>query len=133
MQDPPKTEAILELVAAFLRNEVMPQVSGALAFQVRVCANAVDLSRRHMELTPASDAAELASLQALLGADGDLATLNTEFCDRIRRQEIGLSTPGVLEHLRATTLAKLAVDQPSYAAYRRAKQDWADAPSGPAA
>jgi hypothetical protein len=133
MQDPPKTEAILELVAAFLRDEVMPQVSGSLAFQVRVCANAVDLARRHMELAPASDAAELASLRRLLGAEGDLDTLNTEFCDRIRRREIDLATPGVLGHLRAATLAKLAVDQPGYAAYRRAKDDWGDASPDPAA
>ena len=30
-----------------------------------------------------------------------------------------LQTPGVAEHLWATTLAKVAIDQPTYASYRR--------------
>jgi hypothetical protein len=34
-----------------------------------------------------------------------------------------LDTVGLAEHLRETTLAKLAVDQPRYAAYRRALGD----------
>ena len=32
--------------------------------------------------------------------------------------ELDLATPGVSDHLWATTMAKLAVDQPTYAAYR---------------
>ena len=124
MQDPPRPDFILELVAGFLRNEVMPKLSGSAAFDVRVCANAVDLVRRQMQLAPASDAAEQASLRQLLGQDGDLDSLNAELCDRIRRREVDLATPGLLEHLRAAMLAKLEVDQPSYAAYRRAREDW---------
>ena len=63
MQDPPRPDFILELVAGFLRNEVMPKLSGSAAFDVRVCANAVDLVRRQMQLAPASDAAEAGSQQ----------------------------------------------------------------------
>jgi Domain of unknown function (DUF6285) len=38
---------------------------------------------------------------------------------RIAAGEIDLQTPGVAEHLWATTLAKVAIDQPTYASYRR--------------
>lgn len=127
MQDPPRPESILEFVAAFLRNEVIPQSTGAMAFQLRVCANAVDLVRREITLAPGSDAVELASLKQLLDAEGDLETLNVELCDRIQRREIGLSTPGLVEHLRQLMLAKLEVDQPNYASYRRARETWAPA------
>lgn len=126
MQDPPHSEDLLEQVAAFLRTEVLPQLSGALAFHVRVAANAVDLARREVQLAPASDAAERARLTALLGMDGDLATLNAALCDRIRAREIDLATPGLVDHLRRSMLAKLAVDQPNYSAYRRALEAWGD-------
>jgi hypothetical protein len=38
---------------------------------------------------------------------------------RIAAGAVDLNTPGLAEHLWATTLAKLAVDQPTYASYRR--------------
>ena len=56
--------------------------------------------------------------QALLGMDGELVTLNAELSRRIAAGEADLSTPGLAEHLWAVTLAKMAVDQPTYAAYR---------------
>jgi hypothetical protein len=56
----------------------------------------------------------------MLGHDGSLDELNRELCARIRSGEIGLGTPGLGEHLRQTTLAKLAVDQPKYSGYLRA-------------
>lgn len=124
MQDPPHSEDLLGHVAAFLRNEVLPNLSGALAFHVRVAANAVDLARREVQLAPAADADEQARLVALLGRQGDLADLNAELCGRIRDKQIGLETPGLVEHLRLCMLAKLSVDQPNYAAYRRALQAW---------
>jgi len=33
--------------------------------------------------------------------------------------EVDLQTPGLSEHLWQTTMAKLAVDQPNYASYKR--------------
>jgi hypothetical protein len=76
------------------------------------------MMRRELDLGPAEDAAELARLKALLGADGSLADLNRELARRIEAGEVDLATPGLSDHLWATTMAKLAVDQPTYAAYR---------------
>ncbi len=56
----------------------------------------------------------------MLGRAGSLDELNRELCSRIRAGELDLETPGLAEHLRETTLEKVAVDQPRYAAYRRA-------------
>lgn len=130
MQDPPGAEALLGFVSSFLREEVLPQLQGALAFHVRVAANAVDLARREVRLGPVSDAQEAARLAALLDMDGDLAELNERLCDEIRDRRIDLSTPGLLEHLRLSLLAKLEVDQPGYSAYRRALETWPKAGSG---
>jgi Domain of unknown function (DUF6285) len=123
MQDEPTPPEMLAAVAALLRETVMPQLSGHTAFLVRVAANALDLVRRQVDLEPAADAAELARLQQLLARDGDLLELNQAMCDAIEAGEMSLQTPGLTDHLWATTLEKLAIDQPTYAPYRRAVGD----------
>ena len=48
-----------------------------------------------------------------------LAELNAELAQQIADGSATLETPGLADHLWATTLAKLAVDQPQYGSYRR--------------
>ena len=118
MQDEPRPTEILAAVARYLREVIAPATSGHISFNARVCANAIEMSLRQMEREPTDTAAEVSRLEALLGEKGDLATLNAELARRMEAGEIALATPGLKEHLWANTLAKLAVDQPTYAAYR---------------
>jgi len=118
MQDIPAPSEILAAVARFLKDEAAPALSGHLAFQARVAANALEMIGRQSDLAPAAEANELARLKALLGEDGNLASLTAELSRRIASGEFDLATPGLADHLWATTLAKMAVDQPTYAAYR---------------
>jgi hypothetical protein len=118
MQDTPDHTEILTAVTALLREEIMPLLSGRPNYQVRVAANALDLVGRQMALQDGFDAAEQARLVELLGRDGDLIGLNQALCEAIETHAITLETPGVREHLWATTMAKLAIDQPSYARYQ---------------
>jgi hypothetical protein len=120
MQDQPSPREILSAVAAFLRNAATLNSDAHTAFQARVAANAVDLVRRQLEHGTSGEAAELKRLQALLGRDGTLAELNTELAEALGSGAKGLSTPGLSEHLRATTLEKLQVDQPNYSGYQAA-------------
>lgn len=119
MQDLPGPVDLVSLVASFLRDEVMPVVKGSTNFQLRVAINALDLAARELRLATGADAAEHARLVALLGWDGDLDALNHALCEAIAAGAMTLDTPGVAAHFWATTLAKLAVDQPTYAAYKR--------------
>ncbi|HEY4114113.1 MAG TPA: DUF6285 domain-containing protein [Rhizomicrobium sp.] len=119
MQDKPPPDEILAAIARLMREELLPQMSGRSAFMLRVAANAVDLVQRQIALAAASDEEERARLITLLHHDGDLAQLNAELCAAIENGEIRTETPGLAEHLWTTTRAKLAVDQPNYAAYRR--------------
>ena len=120
MQDQPAPAEILTAVAAFLKTVTGPELAPHTAFQLRVAANALELAGRDMILSPAADAAELARLTTLLGKTGSLLDLNAELAQRIDAGKADLTTPGVAEHLWATTLAKLAVDQPNYSGYRAA-------------
>ncbi|MCD0419216.1 DUF6285 domain-containing protein [Rubrivivax sp. JA1024] len=119
MQDEPRPDELIKAVADFLRDQIAPQISGHAAFKLRVGINALDLVARQLTLSADSDAEELASLKTLLGKDGTLVDLNSDLAERIASGAVDLSTPGVKDHLWRTTLAKLAVDQPNYASYRR--------------
>lgn len=123
MQDEPSALAILENTIRHLREKALPALEGRAQFEMRVTISALDLVRREFSLKPASDAAELARLKALLNQEGDLHALNQALADAIGAGRMDEETPGLMAHLRATAIEKLAVDQPSYAAYRRATED----------
>jgi hypothetical protein len=110
---------LIKAVANFLRNDIAPEISGHNAFKLRVSINVLDLVTRQLNLAEDSDAAEAARLSQLLGMDGSLGELNQALARRIAKGELDLQTPGLSEHLWQTTLAKLAVDQPNYASYKR--------------
>jgi len=122
MRDPPTGPELLEVVAEFLRAEVLPQLSGRTGFHVRVAANALDLVRREMLLAGRAEAAEAQRLACLLGHAGEVADLNRELCERIADGRMDPGDPALVDHLWATTLDTVAIDQPSYATYRRAAE-----------
>jgi hypothetical protein len=119
MQDEPIPMELTKAVADFLRDDIAPTISGHNAFKLRVAINMLDLVTRQLTLEAGSDAAEAARLRALLGIDGALIDLNRVLADKIASGEIDLRTPGLVDHLWQTTMAKLAVDQPNYASYKR--------------
>jgi hypothetical protein len=119
MQDEPTPTELIKAVADFLRTEITPAITGHNAFKLRVGINALDLVTRQLALESSGDTAEAARLQQLLGMDGALIELNRALCERIARGEVDLQTQGLTEHLWQTTMDKLAVDQPSYASYKR--------------
>jgi hypothetical protein len=119
MQDEPTPVELTKAVADFLRHDITPMISGHNAFKLRVAINMLDLVTRQLTQEQGSDAAESARLTQLLGMQGSLFDLNRELADRIGKGELDLKTPGLSEHLWQTTMDKLAVDQPNYAAYKR--------------
>ena len=119
MQDEPTPIELTKSVADFLRNDIVPAITGHNAFKLRVAINMLDLVTRQLTLEHAGDTAEAARLTDLLGMQGSLMELNRVLADKIAKGEIDLQTPGLSEHLWQTTMDKLAVDQPNYASYKR--------------
>ncbi len=119
MQDEPTPGELTKTVADFLRNDITPLISGHQAFKLRVAINILDLVTRQLTLEEGSDAREVERLRALLGTDGTVTELNRALAERIAKGEVDLAMPGLAEHLWATTMDKLAVDQPNYASYKR--------------
>ena len=120
MQDLPTVSELLTAVREYLTDVAMPELSGRTRFHARVAANVLGIVQRELELGAATDESERERLNALLDRDGSLEALNQDLCERIRRGELGTDDAALTDHLWRTTLGKLAIDQPSYAAYQRA-------------
>lgn len=118
MQDRPDPAELVKAVAGLMQNTILAQSTGRTAFEVRVAINALELVARELSLAAATDIAEHRRLEALLGQKGSLAELNRELCTRLVRGSFDLGDARLISHLWATTMEKLAVDQPAYAAYR---------------
>jgi len=134
MHDAPDDELQLTVVADFLRRELVPALAPHLAYQTRVAAHVLERVARGLAEAPAVAAEERRRLTALLGDvgdDEDLAALTQRLCDRIADAELGLDTPGLADLLWWITLNKLAVDQPRYVAYQRARAQWTRRPDDP--
>ncbi len=125
MQDQPAAHDLVIAVREFIEQVAMPKLEGHAAFHARVAANALAIVERELAIAPAEDVNEAARLTGLLGHDGSLRELNEALCSKIHDGNISLETPGLADHLWKTTLTKLAIDQPRYAAYRRATAETA--------
>ncbi|MGH2898436.1 MAG: DUF6285 domain-containing protein, partial [Solirubrobacteraceae bacterium] len=68
MQDRPNAEELLAAIANSLEQEVMPALSGALEYRVRVAVNLARILERELRLGPAALARETALLEPLVGA-----------------------------------------------------------------
>lgn len=119
MLDDPRGIEILEAVSRLMRDTLIPALPPDVVFQARVAANALDLVLRELRTGGRLEDEARARLVAMLRRDAPLAELEAELSRRIRDGEVDLASPELLEHLWATTMAKMSVDQPNYASYRR--------------
>lgn len=136
MQDSPSPEQLLAAVATFLRQDAGPALARAgetaLGYQAKVAANMLEMAGRQLQQAPAADAAELARLRALLGQpEADLQSLTQQLGAALASGQLGLHSPGLVQHLWLSTLAKLAIDQPRYATYQRAVAAGLASPADP--
>lgn len=123
MHDQPSVSELVQAVKSFIDETAGPNLTGHAAFHARVASNALATVLRDLEHRPANEAAEVARLISLLDASrsDDLASLNARLSEKIRSGELTSETPGLLEHLKATTIAQVEIDQPRYSGLRTAK------------
>ncbi|MCR9195021.1 MAG: DUF6285 domain-containing protein [Hyphomonas sp.] len=123
MHDQPSVSELVQAVKSFIDETAGPNLTGHAAFHARVASNALATVLRDLEHRTANEAAEAARLISLLDASqsDDLASLNARLSEKIRSGELTSETPGLLEHLKATTIAQVEIDQPRYSGLRTAK------------
>lgn len=119
MYDAPSMKELVTAVKNFVDTTAMTGLTGHGAFHARVASNVLALILREMELRPQAEAAETERLRALLGPQATEETdLNRLLCTAIREGRIDLATPGLLAHLKMTTIDQLRIDQPAYSGLR---------------
>ena len=124
-QDRASAEELLGGVEAFLRNDVLPQLSGASIYKCRVAANILSIVQRELAQGEVADNKELEGLQNLLAREGrgvdseaQLDDLNGVLCANIRSGDLDGQRLAVINHVRRTLQDKLAIANPKYAGYR---------------
>ena len=123
MHDQPSVAELVQAVKNFIDETAGPNLTGHAAFHARVASNALATVLRDLENRPTHEAQEKARLIALLKApEGtDLATLNRKLSEEIRAGNLTLETPDLLQHLKATTIAQVEIDQPRYSGLKTAR------------
>jgi hypothetical protein len=122
MNDRPTPSELLEAVASFLSDEVVPALEGKLRYNARVAAHVVETVRREIESEERQLAAEWRRLCELEGCELPLPEsrevvkeqihLRTEaLVERIRRGDADSGTwrEALLAHLKQTVADKLEV------------------------
>ncbi|MEL7111630.1 MAG: DUF6285 domain-containing protein [Pseudomonadota bacterium] len=123
MHDQPSVLELLQAVKSFIDESAAPQLKGHAAFHARVASNALSTAMRDLEQRPNAAAQERDGLTELLGpSDGlSLDDLNRSLSEKIKSGEMTVQTPGLLAHLKQTTMAQVEIDQPRYSGLKTAK------------
>lgn len=122
MHNHPSVAELVQAVKLFVDETAAPNLSGHAAFHARVASNVLATILRDLDARPAAEADERSRLQALLGSNEDhLDALNQDLCNRIKSGDMDIRTQGLLEHLKATTISQVEVDQPRYSGLAAAK------------
>jgi hypothetical protein len=123
----PDAVELVRVVADWLRKDVL-QILGERRFEGLVAANVLDIVAR--ELTFGPDAADRKQdrLRELLNSDAMPDEMEAALSTAIRTGSPALDPEALAAFLWVTTLDRLAIDQPKYAAFRRETEQ--DGPKG---
>jgi hypothetical protein len=122
MHNHPSVAELVQAVKLFVDETAAPNLTGHAAFHARVASNVLATILRDLDARPVAEDEERSRLQSLLrSTETNLDSLNKDLCKRIQSGNMDARTQGLLEHLKATTIAQVEVDQPRYSGLATAK------------
>ncbi len=123
MHNQPGVAELVQAVKNFIDETAAPNLSGHAAFHARVASNTLATVLRDLEARIGNERDEIARLRTLLNDDTEtsLEGLNRQLSRKIQSGEMAITTPGLIAHLKATTVAQVKVDQPNYSGLKAAK------------
>lgn len=116
-QPRPTAAELLDAVREFLEDDLLPTLDGRLRFHTRVAVNALDTVGRELRHGPATDDDERQRLDALVGSSiggHDVETLARTLAEAIRAGTVDPDDPLLLDHLRRTARADVAIANPKW-------------------
>ena len=78
---------------------------------------------RELDLGPMLNQEETERLKQILGYEGSLEDLNAALCEKLKSGEMDYQSDELIDHLQKSALGKLSIDNPEYAAYKRALEE----------
>lgn len=115
--DLPALDELVQGVRDLLHGELMTATEGRLQFMARVSGNALDIVLRELVVGEEHRRCERERLCRLLDHEGDLTALRWQLVEGLRDGSVTLDAPGLAEHLRATVVNQVAIDQPRYSGF----------------
>jgi len=110
----PVAPDMVSVIRDWLEREILPGLADDRKFLMRVVVNMLATVERELREGPALNAAEAERLRALLGRGGSLDELNRALCAEIADGRRGLEDAALVEHLRQSLAAALAVNNPKW-------------------
>ena len=122
LEDPdmPRLEELVGATRDFLHGPVRDETTGRTRFHALVAGNALDIVYRDLHFGAEHRHSEHERLRRLLDADGSLLNLRWKLVHAIRDEAIALDDTRLHEHLRATVVNQIAIDQPKYFGFKTA-------------
>jgi hypothetical protein len=112
--DRPDAAELIEAVQEFLQDRALPALEGHAAFEARVAANLLAISRREIAEGPAQGRAEAEGLRRLLRRDGSPEELEAALVALVREGDLEGRWEELIAHLRRTAEGKLRIANPRY-------------------
>jgi len=110
----PKPEILLQAAIAYLREELLPTLSGYHAYQVRVTISVLGILQRSFEKGAVLDEDERRRLAELLGTDGSRTELNDMLVERISKDQVSLDDQKLREHILRSLDEALQINNPKW-------------------
>lgn len=124
MLEQPDAASLLRVAAQSLEADIVPQLTGKAAYDARITARLIAIVAREIEDAGRSDQVAIEGMRKVLGRDdGDLPSLTRDLAERLRAEELSPAVPQVAQLLWSMTMAKLAIDQPSFPRYRQLRDE----------
>lgn len=118
------SEELLAAVRAFLKSEVLGELEGFKAYQLRVAANALGIVERELALGDAVVALDR-EMAAMLQIDSSAEPLPRIIAQRLKMRSLVLDER-LLSYLRQRAQLVLAIDNPRYSGLQQSLQRWGD-------
>lgn len=118
-QPRPTADELVDAVRSFLEDDLLPSLQGRQRFHTRVAINVLATVERELRHGAEARDQERSGLLGLLDdpeGDASVDDLSSRLARAIRDGSIPIDDPALLEHLRRTTAADVAIANPRHVA-----------------
>ncbi|NQX89229.1 MAG: hypothetical protein HRT77_11255 [Halioglobus sp.] len=113
---------LLAAVRTFLREGVLPELDGFMAYHTRVAANALGIVQRELEQGAALAALD-AQMAEMLGLDSAASPVTVHVAQGLRDGTV-TADERLMHYLRQRSLLAISIDNPKYSGFKQARERW---------